>query len=88
VRYTLDWGPEPFDRMNAIVRGHPAHTALLAALLRDISAALGTDPGNAGESRAENDRLAFFGPLAVSFRVLHADRRVLILDVYLTSFLL
>jgi hypothetical protein len=84
----MTWKPAAFDRMDAIVRGHPAHTVLLAALLRDISATLGADPGNTGESRVENDRLAFFGPLAVSFRVLHADHRVLILDVYLTSFLL
>lgn len=88
MSFHTTWNPDAFDRMGRIIRAHPEYKDMFAALLREMSEACRDHPAETGESRVENDRIAFFGPLGVSFRVLAADQEVRILDVHLTTLLL
>ncbi len=88
MNYSVTWDEAAFERMALIVNNHPDHKDFLATALQALSTALRTEPGISGESRAGNDRIIFFRPLVVIFRVWHADRRVQILDVHLSTLLL
>lgn len=89
MNHHVVWHPAAFDVMQAVVRAHPQHRTYLAGVLAEISAALRTHPDEVGESREEeHDRVGFFGPFTLWFRVLSADRRVEVLRVQLTTLLL
>ncbi len=81
MTYHVVWLPPAFNRMNAIVRDNPALAAEFAAALRELTAALSTDPVGTGESREPYYRFAVFGPLAVTFRPFPAEDAVLVVRV-------
>ena len=85
MRYQLAWSDTGFGQMELIVRNHPGLKNRLAAALRRLSDHLGYDPTRQGESREDDRRIAFFDPLVVDFRVVQADRRVVILSVRLRT---
>lgn len=87
MTYRVVWRSEPFDTMGSIIRGYPEYRELLAGALRALSEALGTHPGDVGESRDGDARIEFFYPLGVTYRVFDADREVHIVAVHLTTFL-
>jgi hypothetical protein len=67
--FTTVWSNEAFDRMGQIVRNNPARSPELGAALREMSDLLARDPLETGESRWDDWRVTFPGPLAVYYRV-------------------
>lgn len=72
------WQPDAFEQMSEIVRAAPSRKAEFAAALRELSAALATDPDGTGESRDPPYRVAIFGELTFFFRSVPDDATVYI----------
>lgn len=85
MNYLLILRPAAFSEITALARDHPDHRDEIDAALGEMSAALESDPLAAGESRGGDDRIDFYGPLGVWFRVDPAARRVLVLRVYVAA---
>ncbi len=88
MTFTIGWDVISFDQMALIVRTHPEHRALLADALQELTRSLRSAPGETGESREGDDRIGFFGPLVVAFRVFPAEQRVQVANVRLRWLLL
>lgn len=53
----------------------------VSSAARQIDAALAREPHKCGESRSNNRRIFFAGPLVVEFRISHADAEVRVVSV-------
>ncbi|MBX9624043.1 MAG: hypothetical protein K2X82_09560 [Gemmataceae bacterium] len=78
MNFLVIWDPRAFGQAVALGQNHPALAAAFAAM----ATALEGDPLAAGESRGGDNRIAFFRPLAVTYRVDPPRRRVYIYSVY------
>jgi hypothetical protein len=67
--FAVVWSHEAFEQMNGIVTRHPARKAELAGALRTLAQLLSVSPAEAGESREDDFRILFVGPLVVDYRV-------------------
>jgi hypothetical protein len=83
MTYRIVWRPPAFDRMREIVLAYPHLVGVFAAALRDLSEALGQDPAHEGESREEDYRVTFYGPLTFVFRPAPAEGKVYVTRVRL-----
>ena len=78
MNFLMIWDPRAYGQAVALSQNHPG----LAAAFGAMAAALEGDPLGTGESRGGDNRIAFFRPLAVTYRVDPARRRVYIYSVY------
>lgn len=84
MKYTVVWEPSAEQDLATIWMRARDKQAVRAAA-DQIDTELERDPLQAGESREGNNRIFFFPPLAVSFDVDTARRRVLVLAVWRTE---
>ncbi len=80
MKFQVIWTPQ-CEKELASLWLESAHRAELTEAATRIDAQLRGDPLSAGESRQENFRILFDGPLAVRFEVREPDQTVIVFDV-------
>lgn len=81
MKYSVIWKRSAENDLASIwiaAANRQAITDAVEALEREAA----TNPLNLGESREENTRVAFRGPLGIQFEVLDSDRLVTVLAVW------
>jgi hypothetical protein len=81
--FAVVWSHEAFEQMNGIVSRHPARKREFAAALHILAQLLNVSPAEVGESREEDFRILFVGPLVIDYRVDDAQRIVEVVRVSL-----
>jgi hypothetical protein len=84
MSYRVFWTPDAeryFKELHAAATGQP----LLVQAVSEIDRQLHKDPLEFGESRFENVRIGFEGPLAVHFEVLEDVETVIVFGVWTTD---
>jgi len=76
-------GERPFDDMQGLILVNGDRRAEIQDALRELSNTLGHDPLGHGESRENNRRIGFFGPLVIVYRVIATADRVVVSAVKL-----
>jgi hypothetical protein len=80
MNYDIVWPATAEEELAAVWNDADDRNAVTAAV-DEVERRLRRDPLGFGESRAEDERLTFYGPLAVYYRVDTARRQVLVLSV-------
>ena len=81
--FTVIWDDPAFDQMNALIQWYPELRSEFRAALRILNE-YWTDHGDTwGESRDDNSRLGFQGPLSVLIRVDEESEAIVIEEVQL-----
>lgn len=83
MMYRLEWLNAAFDQTDQLIRGYPVLEPAFAAGLQRLARDLSQWPTEVGESRPNDRRIGFFGPLVVYYRVLESERVVRIISVHL-----
>lgn len=81
--FRIVWGPVAFERMQQLISTNPQRRAEFAAALQKLTSILRSEAAEWGESRNENVRVGFVGPLAVLVRVDEDDAAVMVADLEL-----
>jgi hypothetical protein len=81
MNFQVLWDPDAEEELAAIWLGARDRNAITAAAHR-IDSSLRVNPEDAGESRAEQQRVLLEPPLGVTFEVSPEDRTVLVLTVW------
>jgi hypothetical protein len=79
--FDLEWSEEAFSQMQDVIDRHVIAKEWVAAVLRLCTQLLRRTPNELGESRDRGDRFWCIRPLAFSFNVDRANRRVKIHSV-------
>jgi hypothetical protein len=80
--YRIEWLQDALDELAAIwLRATAAERQLITAESHRVDQVLGVDPYGAGESRPRRQRVAFFLPLVVFYRVEQDDQTVTVLHI-------
>lgn len=81
MRYTVLWKLQAEDQLAEIWTASSDRNAVSAAT-HEAERLLQHDPQSRGESRLDDRRVLFVGPLRIAFRVDEGDRKVWILSVH------
>ena len=81
--FRVEWPDMAFEQMGELIRTHPALAPAFAVGLQRLARDLSQWPDEVGESRPNDRRIAFFGPLVVYYRIVPAERVVRVIAVYL-----
>lgn len=81
--YRVEWLNVAFDQMDELIQDHPVLEKAFAVGLQRLARDLSQWPGEVGESRPNDRRIGFFGPLMVYYRVLEPERVVRLISVHL-----
>jgi plasmid stabilization system protein ParE len=81
--YRVEWLDTAFEQMDELIREHPVLEQAFAAGLQRLARDLTQWPAEVGESRPNDRRIGFFGPLVVYYRVLSSERVVRVIAVHL-----
>jgi hypothetical protein len=80
--YTVEWSQVALSRLTDLLTTlSPEDWTRVSDAVEMLDPRLQNDPLQVGESRDRTERVAFVGPLIVSFDVHHADRHVTVLTV-------
>jgi hypothetical protein len=80
--YIVEWSQVALSRLTELLTTlSPADWTKVSGAVEMLDTRLQNDPLQVGESRDKTERIAFVGPLIVSFDVHHADRHVTVLAV-------
>jgi len=80
--YTVEWSQVALHRLtDLLVTLSSTDWTRVSEAVEMLDPWLRNDPLQVGESRDRTERIAFVGPLIVSFDVHHADRHVTVLTV-------
>jgi plasmid stabilization system protein ParE len=82
--YGIEWLETAFEQMAAPVRDNPVLEERFAAGLQRLARDLSQWPLEVGESRPNDRRIGFFGPLVVYYRVREPERVVRVISVHLS----
>ena len=86
MNYRIDWAASAHDRLERIWMASPDKATVLRAASR-IDFLLAQDPYRDDAVVLGDERTFIVEPLAVDFAVLHSERRVIILNVWMIGFL-
>jgi hypothetical protein len=75
------WRRYAFQRMDQIVREHPAWAPAIGEALRLVTRELTSDPSSVGESRERSYRVVTEAPLSFYFRPAPEEEAVYIVNV-------
>ncbi len=82
--YAVDWVKTVLNLVATHwLSADPVLRKAITAACHQIDQQLAVDPFKESESRSGNKRVAFFSPLAVTFHIEEANRRVVISDLRL-----
>jgi plasmid stabilization system protein ParE len=81
VTYTVRWTRKAQDRQLTNIWLAATDRRAVTAAAHQVDQLLRTDPASQGESRSGNRRLLIVRPLAVMFKVIEAERRVVVFSV-------
>jgi plasmid stabilization system protein ParE len=77
MNFTVLWTVEAQDELTEIWLSHWDRAGVTAATHR-IDTLLARDPEDQGESRPDDRRIMFDSPLVVIYRIVEADRQVIV----------
>ena len=83
MRFTVTWHPRAEQQLGELWLRSP-NRQQFAEAADAIDVMIAENPLAVGESRVGIARVLFVGPLAVTYDVFEADRRVVVLSVWLT----
>lgn len=81
MKFTVNWHPDAEQELTQIWLGARDRQRITESA-EQIDGQLRTNPDQRGESREDDRRILMVAPLAVSFRVLTDDLRVVVLKVW------
>lgn len=82
--YRVFWSPDAEQRYKSLLAVSGEAAALVEAA-RQIDQQLHLNPNDLGESRHENIRIGFLGPLALEFEVLEDVTTVIVFNIWNTK---